>query len=160
MYVCGSRTATRGPPGPGAALGQQAVELLLRRREVPAARERVGDLEADVVRRPGVLRARVAEPDDEPVDRRDETSREPRPGRTRSRTAATPAGVGLLALAGAVDSASPSPSAPSARLAFLALADELGLGLDLGLLDLEARQRDRGDDGLGVVEDRHALRAR
>ena len=38
MNVWGSRTATRGPPGAVPALGEQAVELLARRAEVPAAR--------------------------------------------------------------------------------------------------------------------------
>src|SRR4051794_2132427 len=53
-----------------AALRQLARVLLLRPRQVPAPRQRVGDLEADVVRRLGVAGARVAEPDHKPVDRR------------------------------------------------------------------------------------------
>ena len=79
--------------GAGAALGQQAGELRLRARQVPARGEPVGDLEADVVRRAGVLRAGVAEADDEPVDRC--AASPARPGsrmarRLRSRSAASP----------------------------------------------------------------------
>ena len=36
MYVSGCSTATRGPPGAGAALAQQPAELLLRLRQIPA----------------------------------------------------------------------------------------------------------------------------
>ena len=51
----------------GAALGQLAGELLARLRQVPARDQRVGDLEADVVRRAVVAAAGVPQPDDEPV---------------------------------------------------------------------------------------------
>ena len=48
-----------------------------------------------------------------------------------------------------------------AGLARLALADELGLLLDLGLvLDLEPRRAERRDHGLGIVDQRDARRAR
>src|SRR5215216_3971439 len=56
--------------GTGAALAQLTREFLLGLRELPAAGELLRDLEADVVRALGVARARVAEPDDEPVDGR------------------------------------------------------------------------------------------
>ena len=136
--------------GAGAALGQLGVELLLRLREVPAADQLVGDAEADVVRAVGVGRARVAEPDDQPVDR---------------------GGLEELQLSSSEADAASSPVAPSAwrlglfelsaleRLAVL--ADQLGLGLDLLFHRLLRRRGDRGDDGLvEVVEQRDALPGR
>src|SRR5215210_475465 len=54
--------------GPGAALGQLGVELLLRLRELPAPQQLVGDAKAHVVRGVRVARPGVAEPDDQPVD--------------------------------------------------------------------------------------------
>ncbi len=50
--------ATRGPPCPDAALGDQAAVLRLGLRQLPAARELGRNLEADVVARRRVLRAR------------------------------------------------------------------------------------------------------
>ena len=100
-----SSTATRGPPGPGAALGDSPGELLLGRGSSQRARELVGDLEADVVRRARVARARVAEPDDQPVDR---GRAAPKSRRTRPRYSELVAG-------GVVAAASPSPSAARPR---------------------------------------------
>ena len=51
MKVCGQSTATRGPPGPVRPSVSRPANFFLRLRELPAARELVGDLEADVVRR-------------------------------------------------------------------------------------------------------------
>ena len=62
-------TATRGPPGPRTSLGQLTRELLLRLGQVPAPRQLLRDLEADVVRRLDVAGPGVPEPDDQPVDR-------------------------------------------------------------------------------------------
>src|SRR4051794_16197640 len=58
-----------GAARPGAPLGQLARELLLGLRQVPPARERLGHLEAHVVRRVGVAGPRVPEAHHEPVDR-------------------------------------------------------------------------------------------
>ena len=116
--------------GAGAALGEQAGVALLGLGQLPAAGELVGDLEADVVRRARVAVARVAEPDDQPVDR-GLRRRTRRPSRRRTARAllgvcaspalgrrVAPASVVALALG-----ASPG-----------ALADELGLLLDRLLL--------------------------
>ena len=67
--VCGSSTATRGIPGPDAAVGDEPAELLARARQLPALGEQVRDLEADVVAGAGVARPRVAEADEQEVDR-------------------------------------------------------------------------------------------
>ena len=129
----------------GAALGQLAGELLLRLRQVPALDQRVGDLEADVVRRAVVAAARVAEPDDEPVDRS---------GGEELQDSSEEADCS------ASSPVSPSASSPSAPSSLL--ADELGLGLDLlGLDGLERRRGDRREHGLvEVVEQRDAGRRR
>ena len=102
----------------GAALGQLAGELLLGAREIPAARELVGDLEADVVRRLGVAGPGVAEPDDQPVDRCGAEDLQD----SSEDSAAVAAGLALggVALGGSA-----------------VLADERGLGLDLVLDRLE-----------------------
>ena len=55
--------------GARAALAQLAGELLARLGQVPALDQRVGDLEADVVRAVRVAAPGIAEADDEPVDR-------------------------------------------------------------------------------------------
>ena len=139
-------SATRGPPGLRAALGEQAAELLLRLAEVPAPRQLGGDLEADVVRRALVLRARVAEPDDQPV------------GRRRAAEGAAHRSPRRLLVAGVVAAG----VVVAGRLAVaLALADDPGLLLDrVELLDLglQARGEHRGDDRLEVVEQRDAAR--
>ena len=65
MKVCGRSTATRGPPGRIRPVGQEAAELLLRLRQVPAPRELGHDLEADVVACLRVARAGVPQADHE-----------------------------------------------------------------------------------------------
>ena len=65
MKVSGCRIATRGPPVPGPPFGDQAVELLPRLAQVPAPRQLLGDVEADVVAGARVLGPGVAEADDE-----------------------------------------------------------------------------------------------
>src|SRR3954453_3219789 len=52
------------PTRPGPPLAQLPGELALRARELPALGQRLGDAEADVVRRVGVSGPGVAEPDD------------------------------------------------------------------------------------------------
>jgi len=58
-----------GPAGARTPLAQAAAVAVALAPERPAARELVGDGEADVVPRALILPPRVAEPDDEPVDR-------------------------------------------------------------------------------------------
>ena len=113
---------------PGAPLGQQAVELLLRASGRSQRRaERVGDLEADVVRRARVARARVAEPDDEPVDGRGPPTTPHGAPATRSEASAA---VGRLAgLGGALGASSPSPTTPVSVSMLLGLL--LGLDVDV-----------------------------
>jgi hypothetical protein len=77
MYVCGHSTATRTgawlPCAPGAPararLGDPSEEAVLGSCELPALDERLGDHEADVVTRAGMLAPGISEPDDQPVDR-------------------------------------------------------------------------------------------
>ena len=107
------------PAGPGAALGEQAVELLARRCPGPSARSaRSATCEADVVRRALVARAGVAEPDDQPV---------------RGRDAAEEA-HGAVLLAGRLRRRRPEPPRRPLRRprphGLAVLADEPGLGLD------------------------------
>src|SRR6202042_1607847 len=51
-----------------ASFGEASFEALLRSAQAPSCGEHVGHVEADVVRRAGVLAAGIAEPDDQPVD--------------------------------------------------------------------------------------------
>ena len=53
---------------PRASFGDPSFEALLRAAQTPTLGKCVGDSEADVVRRTGVLAAGIAEPDDQPVD--------------------------------------------------------------------------------------------
>ena len=142
--------------GPGAAVGEEPGVLLLGARQLPAARELLGHREADVVRRARVALARVAEPDDEPVDR----------SRARAEEPAHAAAL-LGALAGGVVAARVALVLALFGRGRLALADELGLLLERGLLvegvevGLELGRGQGGDDGLvGVVEDRDTRPAR
>ena len=139
-----------GPAGADPALGDQAAVLLLRLRQLPAARELRGDLEADVVAGLRVAGTRVAE------TRRQEirhvlsfaSGRAGLRARRRRRyspvvgiagVAASPAvlGTGILALGGLL----------------ALLADELRLLLELGLgLLLDPRRREGRDrDLVGVL---------
>ena len=138
-------------PGPDAPVGDQAAELLARARQVPALREQVRDLEADVVAGTGVAGPRVAEADEQEVDGR---ARPAAAEQAQERLAFVAALGGALlgALRGGL----------LALRSLLALADELGLFLDLGLGLLGAARRGDGrDDGLlEVVEQLDAGRRR
>ena len=95
MKVCGRSTATRGPPGPVRPSASSPANFFFGSAG-PSGGEHPGHLEADVVRASRRNRARVAEPDEQPVD-----------GRARLR---------LLAVApAAASSAAPSALPPRAR---------------------------------------------
>ena len=68
MYVSGTASATRLPAD--AHLVDERALLALAQRRAVARREQLDDLGADVVARPRVLVAGIAEPDDEQVGRR------------------------------------------------------------------------------------------
>ena len=70
MYVCGSRIATRGPPGPVRPSVSSPRYFDLGFGSAHRLAQHVGDLEADVVASAVVLGARIAEADDQPVDGR------------------------------------------------------------------------------------------
>ena len=103
MYVSGLSNATRWPSSRSSA--SLSVELGPPRRAVPA-RELVDDHPADVVPVPRVLAARIAEPDDEQVERRGAFA--PAPGQDASYPSVVPGSPS------ADDSPSPS-AAPSGR---------------------------------------------
>src|SRR5438445_3808406 len=110
------------PSDAGTALAQEAREDLPRLREVPARGELVRNLESDVVPCAGVLRARVAQTDDEEVDR----SRRPGAPAKQAHVVLTSFFAAALALGGLA-------TALALARSFLALgslgllADELGL---------------------------------
>jgi hypothetical protein len=70
----GLKQRDRRPAGAGAALAQASAVAVANAVKAPTASELLGDREADVVAGALVFPSRVAEPDDEPVDRR--TARE------------------------------------------------------------------------------------
>ena len=116
------------PAPAGAPLDVAPAEAVPGLAELPARDERLGDREADVVPGARVLGARVAEPDDQPVD--------------RCAAAAAEASQQLLLLLGGALGALLDLRAllVLAGLA-LALADELRLGLDFFLdFGLQARR--------------------
>ena len=104
---------------------------------------------ADVVAVARVLAAGIAEPDDEQVERRALTPRPEPHGYSPSPPEASASGS---AAASAASPSAASPSAPRPRPP----RGELLLG-GLGLDDA-GRRGDRGDDRLGIVEQRDALR--
>ena len=130
-------------------LGELPGELRAPRAAVPA-RELVDDEPADVVAVARVLAARVAETDDEQVERRP-LAAGPEPHRGLALGGARVAGGVASGSAGA----SAPPSAPRPRRPRPRRPRPLRLGL-LGL-DLARRRGDRRDDGLRIVEERDAL---
>src|SRR5215217_2415771 len=101
--------------GAGAPLAQLTGELLLGLGQVPAPSERLGDLEADVVRALGVRRARVAQPDDQPVDGRgpEELAQDSSP---ESAFWSASSAVSPSACASAASGSSGSPSSPTSSV--------------------------------------------
>ena len=138
MNVCGSRIATRGPPG---RIGPSVIRPPNRcfgPRQLPAAAERVGDLEADVVPGPGVAVARDCR-GRRSGSRPSRIRRRARRARAPTATAAEPAHRGLALGAGVALVAGLFTGGGCLLALALALADELGLLLDLGLLLLDTR---------------------
>src|SRR5262249_17297254 len=126
-----------------APLGDEAAVAGLRLAQLPALDEALSDLEADVVGRALVLVPRVAQADDEAVDRR--------PGATTARQWHRTGG--LLGLAGFGRGLAAALALGLAGFlgGRLALADDRGLLLELlGRLDLETRRGQGGDNGLRV----------
>ena len=142
MNVCGWSSASRTSPSRASAT---RPENLLRHDAAPLRRQPVGDHEAEVVARGGVLRPGVSEPDHEQVERRAEVAppqAHPRAPPTRRSLGSRPRPA-LAALA-----APPRPlrrprRAHASASASARLRLELGLGLELVL---GHRRRDRGED--------------
>ena len=131
-----------------ADLGELAGELGAQRAVVPA-RELVDDHPADVVAVALVLAARVAEADDEQVERRGAFAPTPRRRMRQPSVGAGFAGGCLAAL---------GRSLALGSLGLLALGRLLALALlDLGLLDARRRGDGRDHGLVRVVEERDAL---
>ena len=144
-------SAAAGPPRAAAAdvrdtaLGDQRRRTSARAPTAPSASQRVRDLEADVVRRAGVLGARVAEPDDQPVDGR----------------GACPRLIGRLLAVGGGGVAAARGVRPRPRRLALGLADDRrSRSRSRRRLGREPRRAEGRDDRLRVVERSSRPRAR
>ena len=131
MKVCGSSSATRGPPGRGPPFGERAAELLARPSAGPSAapaRARPRSRRCGGCAR---TRARVAEPDDEDAV-----------ALLAALAAAAEQRQGYYSPVG-VAAESPLVALGALALGPRLLADQLGLLLDLGLDSSSTRGGER-----------------